>query len=109
MLDIDSALALSWMPPRLPTKVCVNLPSDSPLPPPSLLAAVAERRNVVAVLTGDGAAGDLKDLSIPSSNQFEARKGDRKGAYGIRINKRWRICFKWRDGHAFDVEIVDYH
>ena len=50
------------------------------------------------------AAGDLKDLSIPSSNQLEALKGDRKGAYSIRINKQWRICFKWRHGHAFDVE-----
>ncbi len=55
------------------------------------------------------AAGDLKDLSIPSSNQLEALKGDRKGEYSIRINKRWRICFKWRDGHAFNVEIADYH
>jgi toxin HigB-1 len=55
------------------------------------------------------AAGGLKDLSIPSSNQLEALKGDRKGEYSIRINKQWRICFKWRDGHAFDVEIADYH
>ena len=55
------------------------------------------------------AAGDLKDLSIPSSNQLEALRGDRKGEYSIRINKQWRICFTWRDGHAFEVEIVDYH
>lgn len=55
------------------------------------------------------AAGDLKDLSIPSSNQLEALRGGRKGEYSIRINKQWRICFKWRDGYAFDVEIVDYH
>jgi toxin HigB-1 len=55
------------------------------------------------------AAGDLKDLSIPSSNQLESLKSDRKGQYSIRINKQWRICFRWRDGHAFDVEIVDYH
>lgn len=55
------------------------------------------------------AAGDLKDLSIPSSNHLEALKEDRKGEYSIRINKQWRICFRWRDGHAFDVEIVDYH
>jgi plasmid maintenance system killer protein len=52
---------------------------------------------------------DLKDLSIPSSNQLEALKGDQEGEYSIRINKQWRICFRWRDGHAFDVEIVDYH
>ena len=55
------------------------------------------------------ASGDLKDLSIPASNQIETLKGDRKGAYSIRINKQWRICFKWKDGHAFDVEIADYH
>jgi len=55
------------------------------------------------------AAGDLKDLVIPSSNQLEALKGDRKGEYSIRINQQWRICFRWRDGHASDVEIVDYH
>ena len=55
------------------------------------------------------AAGDLKDLSIPSSSQLEALKGDRKGQFSIRINAQWRICFKWREGHAFDVEMVDYH
>jgi toxin HigB-1 len=43
------------------------------------------------------------------SNQLEALKGDRKGEYSIRINMQWRICFRWRDGHALDVEIVDYH
>jgi toxin HigB-1 len=55
------------------------------------------------------AAGDLKDLSIPTSNQLEALKGNRKGEYSIRINKQWRICFRWRDDHASDVEIADYH
>jgi proteic killer suppression protein len=55
------------------------------------------------------AAGDLKDLSFPSSNQLETLKGNRRGEYSIRVNKQWRICFKWRDGHASDVEITDYH
>lgn len=55
------------------------------------------------------AAGDLRDLSIPPSNMLEALKGDRLGQWSIRINQQWRICFKWRDGHAFDVGIVDYH
>jgi toxin HigB-1 len=55
------------------------------------------------------AAGDLKDLSMPSSNNLEPLKGDRKGEYSIRVNKQWRICFKWKDGHAADVEITDYH
>jgi proteic killer suppression protein len=55
------------------------------------------------------AAGDLKDLSIPSSNQLEALKSDRRGEFSIRVNKQWRICFRWRGGHASDVEITDYH
>lgn len=55
------------------------------------------------------AASDLRDLAIPPSNLLEALKGDRKGQYSIRINKQWRICFKWKDGDAFDVEVVDYH
>ena len=55
------------------------------------------------------AAGDLKDLSIPASNQIEALKGGRKGDHSICINKQWRICFTWKDGHALDVEITDYH
>lgn len=55
------------------------------------------------------AAGDLRDLLIPASNQLEALKGDRKGEHSIRINRQWRICFTWKDGHAFEVEIADYH
>ena len=55
------------------------------------------------------AAGDLKDLSIPASNRLEVLKGDRKGEYSIRVNKQWRICFRWQNGHASDVEIADYH
>ncbi len=54
-------------------------------------------------------AADLRDLLIPPSNLLEAMKGDRKGQHSIRINKQWRLCFKWKDGDAFDVEIVDYH
>ena len=55
------------------------------------------------------AAGDLKDLSIPASNRPELLKGNRKGEYSVRINKQWRICFKWQSGHASEVEITDYH
>ena len=54
-------------------------------------------------------AADLRDLMIPPSNQLEAPKGDRAGQYSVRINKQWRVCFKWQDGDAFDVGIVDYH
>jgi proteic killer suppression protein len=55
------------------------------------------------------AAPDLKSLRVPPSNRLEALKGDRKGQYSIRINRQYRICFKWESGNALDVEIVDYH
>jgi len=51
----------------------------------------------------------LQDLLVPPGNRLEALKGDRKGQHSIRINDQWRICFRWEEGHAFDVEIVDYH
>lgn len=55
------------------------------------------------------AAKDLQDLRVPPSNHLEALSGNRKGQYSIRINKQWRICFKWVKGDAEEVEIVDYH
>lgn len=55
------------------------------------------------------AAHSLEDLRQPPNNRLEALKGDRRGQYSIRINDQFRICFEWRDGHAFNVEIVDYH
>lgn len=51
----------------------------------------------------------LEDLRVPPGNRLESLKGDRKGQYSIRINDQWRICFRWKDGDAHDVEIVDYH
>lgn len=51
----------------------------------------------------------LDDLRIPPANRLEALKGRRKGQHSIRINDRWRICFRWKDNDAHDVEIVDYH
>jgi len=51
----------------------------------------------------------LGGLKIPPGNRLEAMKGDRKGQYSIRIDSQWRICFKWINGHAHEVEIVDYH
>ena len=56
-----------------------------------------------------GAAHDWRDLKAPPGNYLEELKDDRKGRYSIRINRQWRICFKWRDGNAHEVEIVDYH
>lgn len=55
------------------------------------------------------AAARLDDLRSPPGNRLEALKGDRAGQHSIRINGQWRICFRWRDGDAYDVEIVDYH
>ena len=51
----------------------------------------------------------LADLRVPPGNRLEALHGDRTGRYSIRINDQWRICFRWKDGDAHDVEIVDYH
>ena len=55
------------------------------------------------------AATKLSDLKAPPNNKLEALTDDRKGQHSIRINDKWRICFVWKDGHATDVEIVDYH
>jgi proteic killer suppression protein len=52
---------------------------------------------------------NLYDLKIPPSNYLEKLKGKRKDQYSIRINKQWRICFDWKDGEAYNVEITDYH
>ena len=54
-------------------------------------------------------AEDLRDLAGLPSNRLESLTGDRTGAYSIRINRQWRICFRWGDDGPYDVEIVDYH
>lgn len=72
------------------------------LPPDILIRALAMLRRI-------DAASLLHDLAIPPGNQLEALKRDRKGQHSIRINQQWRVCFVWRDGDAFDVEITDYH
>jgi proteic killer suppression protein len=54
-------------------------------------------------------AADVNDLRIPPGNRLEKLSGDRVGQYSIRINGQWRICFRFENGDAFDVEIVDYH
>lgn len=51
----------------------------------------------------------LNDLRVPPANRLEALSGRRKGQFSIRINQQWRICFEWKDGDAFNVEIVNYH
>ena len=68
------------------------------------IASIATRK-----LAQLDAAETLEFLRSPPGNRLEALKGDRAGQYSIRINEQWRICFRWVDGDAFDVEIVDYH
>ncbi len=55
------------------------------------------------------AAESLADLRFPPGNRLEKLTADRAGQYSIRINDQWRVCFWWREGDAYDVEIVDYH
>jgi len=55
------------------------------------------------------AAESLQDLRMPPSNRLEKLSGGRMGQYSIRINTRWRLCFEWKNAHAWRVEIVDYH
>jgi proteic killer suppression protein len=64
-----------------------------------------ERRKLVIL----DAAIELNTLRVPPGNRLEALKGNRKGQHSIRINEKWRICFRWKAGDAFDVEIADYH
>ena len=51
----------------------------------------------------------IQDLRIPPGNRLEALSGARSGQHSVRVNDQWRVCFSWRRGDAFDVEIVDYH
>jgi toxin HigB-1 len=67
------------------------------------------RKRAVMRLGQLQAATRLEDLRLPPSNRLEALKGDRAGQHAIRINDQWRVCFRFRDGDAFDVEITDYH
>jgi len=54
-------------------------------------------------------AAQLADLLVPPGNRLEPLKGDRRGQYSIRVNERTRICFGWKDGDSYEVEVVDYH
>jgi len=54
-------------------------------------------------------ANRLEDLKVPPGNHLEVLKGNRSGQYSIRINDQWRVCFRWTEGGADGVEIVDYH
>ncbi|MFB3916511.1 MAG: type II toxin-antitoxin system RelE/ParE family toxin [Terriglobales bacterium] len=71
--------------------------------PPNLFRAALRK----LVMVND--AAELKDLAVPPGNRLEPLRGDREGQHSIRINDRYRICFVWRDGNAYQVEVVDYH
>lgn len=66
-------------------------------------------RTMLRKLVAIDAAEGLDDLRVPPGNRLEKLKGDRAGQHSIRVNDQWRICFRWKDGDAYEVEIVDYH
>jgi proteic killer suppression protein len=72
--------------------------------PPSDLRAVARRKLLIL-----NSAANLQDLRRIPGNRLEPLRHDRAGQYSIRLNDQFRVCFRWKDGDAFDVEIVDYH
>ena len=67
------------------------------------------QRTMLRKLVVVDAAEALDDLRSPPGNRLEKLKGSRAGQHSIRINDQWRICFRWQDGDAYDVELVDYH
>ena len=71
--------------------------------PPDIQRVAARKLKVL------NAATVIDTLKVPPGNRLEPLKGDRKGQHSIRINEQWRICFIWKDGNSFQVEIVDYH
>ena len=71
--------------------------------PPDLVRRALRRLEYVEL------ASDLNDLTVPPSNRLHALQGDREGQYSISINDQWRVCFRFVNGDAYDVEITDYH
>ncbi|HQU32583.1 MAG: type II toxin-antitoxin system RelE/ParE family toxin [Planctomycetia bacterium] len=67
------------------------------------------RRTALKKLLLLDAAERVEDLKVPPGNRLEKLSGNRQGQHCIRINDQWRICFRWRQGDAYDVEIIDYH
>ncbi len=77
---------------------------ESPRRLPEDIRRIALRKLVIL-----DAADSLEDLALPPGNRLEKLHGDRAGQYSIRINEKWRICFRWSNGEADEVQIVDYH
>ncbi len=71
---------------------------------PAQMQDIARRK-----LKGVDAANEIDDLRVPPGNRLEKLSGDRRGQWSIRINDQWRVCFRWADGDAHDVELTDYH
>ena len=67
------------------------------------------QRTMLRKLVAVDAAEQLSDLRVPPGNRLEKLRGNRAGQHSIRVNEQWRICFRWKDGSAYEVEIVDYH
>jgi toxin HigB-1 len=67
------------------------------------------RKTALRKLQMLNAAGAIADLAIPPGNRLERLRGDRKDQYSIRINDQYRVCFVWREGNAYEVEVTDYH
>jgi proteic killer suppression protein len=67
------------------------------------------QRTMLRKLVLVDAAEQLDDLRVPPGNRLEKLRGDRVGQHSIRINDQWRVCFRWKDGNAYEVAIVDYH
>lgn len=67
------------------------------------------QRRAYAKLQALDAADTLDFLRVPPSNRLEQLRGDRAGQWSIRVNDQWRLCFRWEEGHAYDVEVTDYH
>jgi len=92
--------------PKLPRQGnCAALPAGTGQ---AVLGRVLVRSALRKLLLLD-AAESLEDLRVPPGNRLEKLGGDRLGQYSIRVNERWRICFRWTEGNADDVEITDYH
>ncbi|MCB9741939.1 MAG: type II toxin-antitoxin system RelE/ParE family toxin [Alphaproteobacteria bacterium] len=86
---------------ELTRKLCAREPA--PAFPPDLQRRAQRKLRML------DAATRLQDLRVPPGNRLEALAGARAGQHSIRVNRQWRICFIWRDGDAYEVEVVDYH
>jgi toxin HigB-1 len=84
------------------TEKIFNRERSAKLPPDIQQVALRKLRMLNRSVT-------LQDLRVPPANRLEKLSGNRAGQYSIRINEQWRICFEWREGNVYEVEIVDYH